>query len=62
MYQLNETDVGHENRHELLEGLGDVPGASARLNGSGRSDTRLRVVRVPGGFAFVEDEPVTDSD
>jgi hypothetical protein len=49
MYQLNETEV----RRELPKRSGNVP----RRNETGRSETRLRVVRVPGGFAFVEDKP-----
>jgi hypothetical protein len=55
MYQLNETGV----RRGLREGSGEVPRVSARRNENGRSETRLRVVRVPGGFAFVEDRPDT---
>jgi hypothetical protein len=55
MYQLNETGV----RRELREGSGEVPRLSARRNDKGRSETRLRVVRVPGGFAFVEERPGT---
>jgi hypothetical protein len=55
MYQLNETGV----RHELPVRSGEVPRHAARRNEMGRSETRLRVVRVPGGFAFVEDRPDT---
>ena len=55
MYQLNETGV----RRELPERSGEVPRPSARRNETCRSETRLRVVRVPGGFAFVEDKPDT---
>jgi hypothetical protein len=62
MYQLNETDVRREHHHESLEGSGDLQRASARRNGTDLSYTRLQVVRVPGGFAFVEDKPATDSD
>jgi hypothetical protein len=55
MYQLNETGV----RRGLPEGSREVPRHAARRNENGRSETRLRVVRVPGGFAFVEDRPDT---
>jgi hypothetical protein len=54
MYQLDDTGVrrlqaGHEppKRSEIIP----------RRNEKGRSEMRLRVVRVPGGFAFVEDRP-----
>jgi hypothetical protein len=49
MYQLKETGV----RRELQNGPGEVPRHAAHRNG--RSENRLRVVRAPGGFAFVED-------
>jgi hypothetical protein len=58
MYQLNETAV----RRGLLKGSGEVRRHAARRNENGRSETRLRVVRVPGGFAFVEDRPDTRRD
>ena len=53
MYQLNETDV----RGELQARSGEVPRHAARRNENGSSETRLRVVRAPGGFAFVEERP-----
>jgi hypothetical protein len=56
MYQLNER---REHRHESMEGSGEV--RRAHRTGTSRPETRLRVVRVPGGFAFVEDKPATDS-
>jgi hypothetical protein len=58
MYQLNETETWREHRRESLrENEGER--RASRQNGTGRSDARLRVVRVPGGFAFVEDRPDT---
>jgi hypothetical protein len=60
MYQLNVTGMRRERRHELPEGSGNVPRLSARRNETGRSETRLRVVRAPGGFAFVEDKSATE--
>jgi hypothetical protein len=58
MYQLNER---REHRHESMEGSGEVRRAPAHRNGMSQPETRLRVVRVPGGFAFVEDKPATGS-
>jgi hypothetical protein len=59
MYQLNER---REHRHESMEDSGDVRRTPAHRNGASRPDTRLRVVRAPGGFAFVEDKPATGSN
>lgn len=53
MYRLKEIE-GWRERRELMAGLGSVP-RPARPKGVARSDTRPRVVRVPGGFTFVED-------
>jgi hypothetical protein len=58
MYQLNVRGMRRERRHELS---GNVPRLSAHRNETGPSETWLRVVRAPGGFAFVEDKkPATD--
>ena len=59
MYQLNETGVRPERRYELQEGSGNAPPRAVRRNGTIRQESRLRVVRVPGGFAFVEDGSAT---
>jgi hypothetical protein len=59
MYQLNETETWREHRRELLREAEDER-LAARQNGTGRSDARLRVVRVPGGFALVEDGSATE--
>ncbi len=59
MYQISEADVRRERRYKLPEGSGRVPRLTARRNEKGRPETRLRVVRVPGGFAFVEDRSAT---
>jgi hypothetical protein len=56
MYQLNVRGMRRERRHELPEGSGNVGRLSAHRNETRRSETRLRVVRAPGGFAFVEDK------
>jgi hypothetical protein len=59
MYQLNGAETWREHRRELLrEAEGER--IAARQNATGRSDARLRVVRVPGGFAFVEDGSATE--
>jgi hypothetical protein len=55
MYQLNETRV----RREPPARSGEVVRHAARRDENGRSEIRLRVVRAPGGFAFVEDSPDT---
>ena len=60
MYQLNEANRRRYSRRGLPEMPGDVPRLSAPRSEMGRSDARVRVVRVPGGFAFVEDEPATE--
>ncbi len=59
MYQLNEADVRRERRYELPEGSGRVPHLTARPNETGGPESPLRVVRVPGGFALVEDRSAT---
>jgi hypothetical protein len=56
MYRLNDTD-GWRERRELMEGPGSVTRLSERPEEAARPDARPRVVRVPGGFAFVEDRP-----
>ena len=53
MYQLNETDVRRNRRHEAPKRSEII----LRRNEKGRSEMQLRVVRVPGGFAFVEGRP-----
>jgi hypothetical protein len=54
MYQLREI----ESRHERLGEAGSKR-LAARRNGAARPGAYLRVVRVPGGFAYVADEPAT---
>ena len=39
----------------MPQGTGGARRLSARRNGSGRPDARLRMVRIPGGLAFVAD-------
>lgn len=54
MYRLKDNDGRLERRYELMEGSGSVTRLSASPE-EARSEPRPRVVRVPGGFAFVED-------
>jgi hypothetical protein len=54
MYQLKEI----ESRHERLVEAGSKH-LPARRNESARPGAYLRVVRVPGGFAYVADRPAT---
>ena len=61
MYQLNETNGLPEYRRGLPEVPADVPRLySAPRDEIGRSGARVRVVRVPGGFAFVEEKPASE--
>jgi hypothetical protein len=53
MHQPNETRIGRSR--EFPKGA-EGERFSAHRNGTLRSDLRLRVVRVPGGFAYVEDK------
>jgi hypothetical protein len=55
MYQPHETEA----RHEMAEEPGRVTHLPARQSENGRPDTGMRVVRVPGGFAYVGDRPST---
>jgi hypothetical protein len=55
MYRLNDTDGWRERRREPMEGPGSVTRLSARPKEAARPGTRTRIVRLPGGFAFVED-------
>jgi hypothetical protein len=57
MYQLNETQMRRKGRRELTERPANLPRPPARRTGPG---ARLRVVRVPGGFAFVADRSATE--
>jgi hypothetical protein len=56
VYQLSETGA----RHELSEEPVVVAPLPVRCGGRGSSYARLRVVRVPGGFAYVEDRPAAE--
>jgi len=61
VYQLNETEARHELPEEpvVVEPV-MVAHLPVRRGGRGRSYARLRVVRVPGGFAYVEDRPAIE--
>ena len=56
MYQLNGIEPQRESHQGLNPGWGDIPRLSEHRDGTGGSKSRLRVVRAPGGFAFVEDK------
>jgi hypothetical protein len=71
VYQLNETEARHELPEEpvvvapvvvapVVVAPVVVASLPARRGGRGRSYARLRVVRVPGGFAYVEDRPAIE--
>jgi hypothetical protein len=60
MYQLNETNRRPEYRRGLPEVPADIPRLWARQSEKDQSDARVRVVRVPGGFAFVEEKPASE--
>ncbi len=61
MYQSNAMETRREHQSGPPEGPENAPLRAARRDEKGRPDRRLRVVRAPGGFAFVEDEPDTRS-
>ena len=58
MYQLREIESRHEHGHERL-GEAEMKRLDAHRDGATRPGAYLRVVRVPGGFAYVADEPAT---
>ena len=58
MYQLKEIESRHEHGRERLEEA-EIKRLTARRIGAARPGAYLRVVRVPGGFAYVADEPAT---
>jgi hypothetical protein len=73
VYQLNETEARHELPEEpvvvapvVVAPVVVAPVVVASLparrggRGRGRSYARLHVVRVPGGFAHVEDRPAIE--
>jgi hypothetical protein len=53
MYQLDETVMRRGRRREPPEGSAKAPRHAAALQTG--SEVRQRVVRAPGGFAFVAD-------
>ena len=55
MYHTNQAEKRSEPRHGPPGTPGYAPSLGAPQNGAGRTGQRLRVVRAPGGFAFVED-------
>ncbi len=59
MYQLNETIRRWEYRRGLPQVPANVPHLWARQSETDQPDGRVRVVRVPGGFAFVEEKAAT---
>ena len=58
MYRLREIESRHEHGHDRL-GEAEMKRLDARRNVAARPGAYLRVVRVPGGFAYVADEPAT---
>jgi hypothetical protein len=58
MYHLREIESRHVHGHERF-GVAEIKRLDARRNGAARPGTYLRVVRVPGGFAYVANEPAT---
>jgi hypothetical protein len=57
VYQLNETGAWQRRLRSLPPEPGSVTRLPARRSGRGRAETGMRVVRVPGGFAYVQDVP-----
>ncbi len=62
MYQLNEIEPLRGSHRGLKPGSGHIQHLSEHREVRGVSASRLRVVRAPGGFAFVEDKPVAERD
>ena len=56
MHRLKDAEVPGEH-HRLSRDAREV---SARRSGMAGSEVRLRVVRVPGGFAYVGERPVVE--
>jgi hypothetical protein len=57
MHQTKGTAAPRKPHHGLPGQSGKAPRLGAPKNGAGRSGRHTRVVRAPGGFAFVEDQP-----
>jgi hypothetical protein len=60
VYQTNETGAWHRRLRGLPEGPGRVRRLPAGRSDKSRPETGMRVVRVPGGFAYVEDTSAPD--
>ena len=59
VYQLNETGAWQRRLRSLPPELGRVTRLPARRSGWGWPETGVRVVRVPGSFAYVEGTSAT---
>jgi hypothetical protein len=55
VYKINETGAWQGRLRGLPKEPGRVRRLPARRSDKGRPDIGIRVVRVPGGFAYVED-------
>jgi len=55
VYQVNETGAWHRRLRGLPEEPGSVRRFPARRSDNCTPEAGMRVVRVPGGFAYVED-------
>jgi hypothetical protein len=60
MHRLRDAEVVSEHHRRPHDGREDSPHSSERRSGRALSQIRLRVVRVPGGFAYVEDKPAAE--
>lgn len=57
MHQTEGTAAPRKLHHGLPGRSRKAPRLGAPQNGAGRSGRHMRVVRAPGGFTFVEDQP-----
>jgi hypothetical protein len=56
MHQIGATGAAREHHRRLREGREGSP----YRNATAVPRTRLRMVRVPGGFAYVEERSITE--
>ena len=60
MHQLEDVEVPRGHHRRSLDGREGSPRPSGFPVRRAGSEVRLRVVRVPGGFAYVADRPVRE--
>ena len=57
MHQIEAAGAAHEHHRRPREGREGPPYPAAHRGATAVPRARLRVVRVPGGFAYVEERP-----